>query len=289
MTGFSSKLLSFQPKKDCEEVEISINLKTLNSRFFEATCKLPSVLNPLETEIIKFLKKDLFRGHVYLSIYFDNSNALKSNIQLSTETASGYIKAIKKLQKNYKLEDKITVHDMLSLPGIFTRKEATLSKNFKELLFSSIQKFCQSLIAERKTEGSMLQKDIENRISIIEKSCEEISKIFEKTLDTEKKKLSSKIEQFKNGDELGQELYSTLDKIDINEEIVRLKSHLTSLSNTINLKQVEKGKALDFTLQEMFREINTIAAKSINVKISEYAIAIKVEIEKIREQVQNIV
>ena len=293
MTGFASKLISYQLNKNSSSTEIAISIKSLNSKYFETTCKVPSILSPLETEIIKLVKKFLHRGHFYITIYLTDSNALKGDIQLSTETANGYLKAIKKLKQEFELKDNVTIHDLLNLPNIFIRKEMNLDKKTKDLIMSETQEVIDKLLIERNKEGASLQKDIERRIDLIEKKIEKISSIFEKVIAQEEKKTSQKIDLLNESEEKvesqRQYLYNALDKLDINEEIVRFQSHLTSFKNILKLQQDEKGKALDFTLQELSREINTITAKSPDLKIIEIAISTKVEVEKIREQVQNVV
>ena len=168
-----------------------------------------------------------------------------------------------------------------------------LDKKTKDLIMSETQEVIDKLLIERNKEGASLQKDIERRIDLIEKKIEKISSIFEKVIAQEEKKTSQKIDLLNESEEKvesqRQYLYNALDKLDINEEIVRFQSHLTSLKNILKLQQDEKGKALDFTLQELSREINTITAKSPDLKIIEIAISTKVEVEKIREQVQNVV
>lgn len=292
MTGFATKLLSYQPKKDSPATDISISIKSLNSRFFEATCKIPSTLSPLETEIIKQLKKLLHRGHLFVTIYLSDPNAFKGEIELAKETAGNYLKAINSLKSEFKLKDEPSMHDLLNLPNIFVRKEISLDKKTKELILSELKTVADKLLSERNKEGAALQKDIEKRINLIDKKIEKVSQIFERVIEAEKIATSKKIdslESSESGDQQRQQLYNALDKMDINEEIVRFKSHLESFKSIVKKEQAEKGKAFDFTLQELSREINTITAKSPDLQISDIAISTKVEIEKIREQVQNIV
>lgn len=293
MTGFASRLLSYQPNKSNAVSEISISLKSLNSRFFEATCKIPSTLSPLETEIVKTLKKTLHRGHLFLNIQVNDPNAFKGEVELAKETAHSYLKAIKSLQKEFKITDQVSIHDVLTLPNIFIRKELNLDKKTKDLVLSELKKVTDVLITEREKEGKVLQKDIEKRIELITTKISKVSQIFESVIENEKKETSKKIDALtdksENYEAQRQHLYNLLDKMDINEEIVRFKSHLENIKSIIDSKKEEKGKALDFTLQELSREINTITAKSPDLEISNLSISIKVEVEKIREQVQNIV
>lgn len=294
MTGFASKTSTISISG--EKIDTSISLKSLNSRFFEATCKIPGVVSHLETEIIKILQQKLIRGHVYLTLHIKNTSMLKPTVNANLLTLKSYIDAVESIKKNFNIKDPINIHDIITLPNIFEIEDPESSKSFDKKILECIDSLVDDLKKARETEGLALKKDISKRIASMAKEIESISKNSEKLMEQKKEEISTmiqKIETEENSSESSSDLRKshlliTLDKLDINEEIVRFKSHLQNMSALLELKD-EIGKKIDFTLQEMAREINTIAAKCSNAKISSKAINIKVELEKAREQSQNIV
>jgi uncharacterized protein (TIGR00255 family) len=258
-------------------------------------CKMPYVLNQFETDFIKIIKSKLYRGQVYLTIHSTEQNIFKPSIEPSIDLISEYLKALEKIKKEFKLSGNIAINDILRIPDIFVAEEKGVDENFKEILFDAISELLDELVQERKKEGFALEKDFEKRSSFMQQSIEQIERTSEKEIAELKEKVSQKIQEINlnTGDNLAesqrQSLYLTLDKIDIHEEIVRFKSHLKNIATLFQSPAEEKGKQLDFTLQDLSREINTLTAKTQNSKIIELAIAIKVEVEKMREQAQNIV
>lgn len=293
MTGFANRNVILELSKDYK-VTISISLKSLNSRFFETTCKLPFALSHLETDFIKLFKTKLYRGHIYFTIHISSPNVLKSSVEPSLPIVKAYINAVNQIQKKFDLEGSLSLHDLLQLPNIFNVEEQTLDNASTKLLFDITNQLIEELITARKKEGAELKKDLVIRIKNMGKEIKTIEKASNILMKQQKEKISNELKDFEEVEPEGSELrrqmlYAALDKIDIHEEIVRFTSHLKNLSEQLDAPGVEKGKRLDFTLQELSREINTIAAKCSDVAIGSLAINIKVELEKTREQVQNIV
>jgi len=293
MTGFASKMLVLS-LQDGTKVNVSINLKSLNSRFFEATCKLPYTLGQFETDFIKMIKKKLHRGHVYLTVHMSNQSAFKGSIEPSLVMLEGYMNALNKIKDTFNLEGTLSVSDVLQLPNIFSVEEKGVEQNAKEMIFSAIEQLCVDLTEARTREGANLKEDLVKRISIMHNEIDNIEKASHVLMETKKATITNALKEVEaESNELAElrksALYHILDKIDIHEEIVRFKSHIKSLGNQLDTATIDKGKRLDFTLQEMAREINTIAAKCSDANISSLAINVKVELEKAREQVQNIV
>jgi uncharacterized protein (TIGR00255 family) len=293
MTGFSSTTFIVTTTSG-EKSSISINLKTLNSRFFETTIKLPLCLSPLETEFIKQLKHSLKRGHIYLTINLSNQNLFESNITPSFTTIAHYIEAIEHIKKEYAITNPITLDNILRLPNIFSKEELALDEQSTSLINNAVESLIKKVILDRQSEGMNLSKDLYQRIAIIQQEMNVITQRAHIFVAESKKKILDTLQEIgadenliinaqKNG------LYAMLDKIDIHEEITRLTSHLENLTTQLKSQDIEKGKRLDFILQELGREINTIAAKCSDSTISSHAINVKVEIEKMREQIQNIV
>jgi len=292
MTGFASKtfILELDPET---KINVTINIKALNSRFFETSCKLPYTLNQREHDFIKILKDTLHRGHIYLIIHMSNQNLLKESIEPAMPVIEGYIKAVNKIKKQFSLEDNLSLHDLLQLPAVFSIEEKTIDEKAAKCIFDVVQELTQEVVQARKQEGAALQEDLEQRIAIMQKEIDTIEKAAKALVEKYKTILNQELTSLEESDQEAADirreiLYATLDKIDIHEEIIRFKSHLANLLSLLKTPTIEKGKRIDFTLQELGREINTIAAKCSDVTISSLAINIKVELEKAREQAQNI-
>ncbi len=292
MTGFATK--NFILDVDSEtKVNVTISIKALNSRFFEATCKLPYALNHLEHDFIKILKEHLHRGHIYLIIHMSNQNLLKGTIEPAVPVIQGYIDAIHKIKTEFAVEGEFTIHDLLQIPSIFNIEEKDLHQSSVRRILTVACELIVEVIAARKKEGAALQIDLEQRIVIMQQEIDSIETASEVLMENRKTMINQELnsldlQESEGNDIRKQLLYASLDKIDIHEEIIRFKSHLSNLLALLSGTGVEKGKRIDFTLQELGREINTIAAKCSDVSISSMAINIKVELEKAREQAQNI-
>lgn len=292
MTGFAAKSIIIELNEN--KITVAISIKSLNSRFFEATCKLPYTLTHLETTFIKLFKTQLHRGHIYFTIHISSPNLLKSSIEPSITIVEGYIKAINQIKETFNIEGKLTIHDLLHFSNIFNIEEQGIDESSITLIFDTTKELITELNDARQNEGMVLQKDLEKRIINMQKEIKTIESASQALLEQQKIKLSQELNKLDGMESEAIEirrqiLYTALDKIDIHEEIVRFKSHLKNLTEHLKSPTIEKGKRLDFILQELFREINTIAAKCSDVAIGSHAINIKVELEKAREQVQNIV
>jgi len=293
MTGFTSKTINLTINKD-QTASVTINLKTLNSRFFEATCRLSYALNILETEFIKQAKKELRRGHMYLGITISDPNCFKGKVTASLSTVKGYLDALNLVKKDFKLPGNITISDLLNLPNVFVAEETAIDEHAKNVILSGFKEAVAELKKIRKAEGLELLKDLKKRVSLITKSSDAIKKLFKVSFQKKQDEANKTLTKLNKIDpELGKQqriqIYQELNRLDVHEEIVRFGTHLKSFDALLKKKQEEKGRQLDFILQELGREINTIAAKSDDSIINSHVITIKVELEKCREQIQNVV
>lgn len=293
MTGFASKTLVITlPSED--RCTISMNLKSLNSRFFETSIKMPLTLSHLETQIIKLCKESLRRGHIYFTAYVSNPTIFQGSVTPAINTIDSYIQAIQTIKTKFDISDSISLDNVLRLPNIFSQNEQPFDEDITQQIIAAIHELIQKVIQERIDEGTRLSLDIEKRITIIKQEMVHITERAHVFVEEYKQKVHATLQELgadenlmANAQKSG--LYSMLDKIDIHEEITRLNSHLENLLSYLGSNDIEKGKRLDFTLQELGREINTITAKCSDATISSHAINVKVEVEKIREQIQNIV
>lgn len=293
MTGFGSSTQSVVLSSK-ENLTVTVEIKTLNARFFEMFCKLPSSLNALEIEISNQLKSALCRGKVFFSIKINEEVGTLEVPSISISTAQKYLAAAEKLKKECGLSGELTINDLLQFPSLFFFEKKALQSNDLEAMKGVIAQATEALVADRNREGATLLKDLLQRFSACKEKILLIKTDFE-VLIVEQKKLIAQATQEVHAGVEGEkakldDLYAVLNKIDINEEVARFLSHLEATFAILqNNKNEEKGRRLDFLLQELSREINTITAKCSNYQIASLAVDIKVEIEKAREQVQNIV
>ena len=293
MTGFASELVTVEVP-GTGRVCLAIEIKTINARFFEAVCKLPNVLSALEVKLINVLQKKLLRGRVYLTVKFGEDNEAFESLEPSLKNVQAYLSASKAISKTYGIPGELTVRDLFALPNIFVSTKTELGDEHEQLVVSQVERVADKLMRTRAEEGATLRKDFDLRFELCRRSIERIVGLFETLMANLKIAVDAKLAAYQAdpNDQLKiqlDDLYSTLNKSDIQEEITRFKSHLLAVENLLANDQVEKGKRLDFILQELLRETNTIMAKCSNYDISSVGVDIKVELEKAREQVQNII
>ena len=260
MTGFGSS--SFEDSN----LSINVELKSFNSRYFELNTKSFDLSGPLEYKIRNYLKKHLLRGSVTLFIKVDSKKAFK----LNSQKTSSVLKAYKEIEKKYGIDlnysQLLRNNDILS----FVPHNSTIQKK----IFSTVKTAVKELVDMRQKEGSLIEKEFYKYLDVAQKDLLKIEKIQKKTH-------ANKINQ-KNDNVIDE-----LEKIDISEEIDRLNSHLNQIFQSIKSKQLS-GKKINFILQEINRESNTILSKFLDKRISKHAISLKMQAEKLREQIGNI-
>ena len=292
MTGFGAARESLLVEKN-KKVNFSVEVKSLNSRFFEAVCKLPGPLNSIEIKVVELLKKKLVRGRIYLTVRAAEESYVFHTVKINTAMIKDYIAASKEIKNDFKLKGDLDVSEVLNLPNVFIAEEKDISGTVEKDVLKLVEKATNQLIKSRAAEGENLKKDLETFFEVSSKKMVEIKKLFMKLMKAKKDAIKSILSSDKRNEESEKlkldELYSLVNKIDINEEITRFDSHLKVVKNVFKDKTLTKGKRLDFILQELVRELNTINAKSGSFDISSLAVDIKVELEKAREQVQNII
>lgn len=278
------------------KVPVSMSLKSLNSRFFEVSCKLPYALSHMETTFIKLFKSHLGRGHIYFTVHMQELNLFNGTVEPSINLIEGYAHAIEKIKQHIPLVGSLSIDNILRIPNAFTMPQQEISRDIEEQFLHIITDLVTALRETQKKEGVQLTADLQARATIMHNEIIEIEKESERLIEQQKAKIKAALEELASAqtEDTATEirkgaLYSMLDKMDIHEEIIRFKSHLKNFYDQAHSNAGEKGKQLDFILQEIGREINTIAAKCSDASISSRAITVKVELEKAREQVQNIV
>ena len=290
MTGFGKRELQ---NKD---VLISVELKTINSRYLEINHKIPRLFSEDEDLILNLIRKKLIRGKIIVNISYQILNERLSNPIIDSIKIDEYINIAKNLSKNKNVDGQLSINKLLSFPDVFINSQVSINVPYKRLLSKCVSEAIRDLIIMRSKEGRNLSLDIVSRLKVIKKSLKQIKNISNKNQKEVLKHYKKKVTTYFNNDSnivlddnrLLQEIIIFLEKKDINEEIIRLNSHIKIFEDCIANGKFEKGKRMTFLLQEFLREINTIGSKTDNVKVSHLAVNIKSEIEKIREQVQNI-
>ncbi len=286
MTGFGKA--SIQKNGLSAECEV----KSVNSRYLEISLKLPKSLLSKELEVREIIRTKIKRGKLIVNLQLKFDGVDESKLFVNKENLKLAVDFLKQVKKTAKIKDEITLSHLLSFQNIFFGEDTDTREEEFELLKESIDKALDELIVMRRQEGEELYKDISQRLNnIIDlvAGIENISRkstveYFEKIKERAKQILSNLVEY---GERLELELALLVDKSDVTEECVRLKSHAKFFLDAMN-NGSDVGRRLNFLCQEINREANTIGSKSLSTEISYSTVSIKEEIERIREQIQNI-
>jgi len=271
-------------------ISAEVELKSVNSRFLEIFIKLPPPLSDRDYELREILKSKIKRGKISAIIQFKRND--DSIAVVNEEKLKDYSAFLQKIRKLAKINEKLKLEHLLNNRDIFLSSDSTVSEADFNIVKKAFKNAIDELLKMKKSEGEELKKDLSRRIKTIEKKVTSIKNEFKKSVNIYFNKLKVRVKLLTkdtNVDDqrLKLELAMIADKADITEECVRLKSHLKFFIESMN-RQPEPGRKLNFLCQELNREINTISSKSISTSITHKAVLIKEEIEKIREQIQNI-
>ena len=287
MTGFGRSTYENEGR------EYIIEIKSVNNRFTDINIKMPRNLNYLEEKIRKQILSNISRGKVEVSIQLNNNSNLGKKINLNTDIAKKYVEELKKLSEETNIIDNINIMDVARFPDVLNiRIDEEAEEVIEKELFTALDSAIDSFLDMRQKEGSKIKVDLENRIEVIKQKIEQISSISAGLVDEYVVKLETRIKELLKTDavdqtRLAQEVVIYSDKCSVEEEITRLKSHISQFLNLLN-ENIAIGKKLDFLIQEMNRETNTIGSKANNLEITNFVVDIKTELENIREQIQNI-
>lgn len=282
-----------------ESLTVSVEIRTVNHRFLDLHVRLPREYLYLEGDIQQAVRKALDRGRVEVSATVQNAGA--AAFVINDVLVRNYLEAATKLKKEFALEDSLDLKSILGLPGVLQNREgvqADEQATVAGLLVESMHAALDGVLDMRRKEGEALRSDMLRNLAAIEESSRRIQSLSVNVAEEHLNKLRDRLAQLlsqgaQSGQSvidpqrLAQEAALIADKCDISEEVARLKSHLDQYYTLMNGKE-KAGKKLDFLLQELQREANTILSKSGDLEIARNAIAIKADIEKLREQVQNV-
>lgn len=288
MTGFG-----MGEYKD-DKYNISVECKTINHKYLDVNPRLPRKVSFLEDRLRQLVKDYISRGRVDMFIKFDTVSSSGAKLVYDEDLAKQYFEILKRIKDGFDLKQEINPVEISKFPEIVSVTEA---EDDEEILWNALreasEKALMSLSNMRKEEGTKLEKDIIERSNLLEKYIDDVERFSDTVVEDYRSKLNQRIGEILENpalvDEarLAQEVAIYADKSSITEEIVRFRSHINQLRNTI-VNDDSIGRKLDFLIQEMNREVNTIGSKSSAIDITNLVIQIKAELEKIREQVQNI-
>lgn len=287
MTGFGQAVL------ENEKYRITADVKTVNNRFLDIHIKMPSELSTMEIALKKRVQAFLKRGRVDLIITL--TQTAESSYEINLPLIKGYFKALQQIQMQLDLDTNLDLSLLAKLPNAIqlTTTSANLDQDLNSHLITVVDQALEKLTAMRLVEGKELEAELLSRLEKIEAAIPEIENNAGQLTEFYRERLQKRMQEvLPNSIQLDQGRFSQevaylAERSDISEEIARLKSHVLQFKELLETVE-EAGKKFDFLLQEMNREANTILAKSGELNISKVAIEIKTEIEKLREQVQNV-
>ena len=288
MTGFGRGSVSE------ENFSVSVELKTVNNRFLDVNLRLSGEMQPLEGTIKRVIGERLSRGRVEVNLTYDRTDEI--TYELNRPMINGYLKAMRQMQEEFSLMGEPDINVIARLPNVVMPKKDDLKPEFVAGIESALSAALDDLQKMREKEGQLLRAElgslihnIEQRLGPIESESANVSEEYRQRLTKRIGEMLAKSESQIELDQgrLAQEVSYLSDRSDISEEITRLRTHIDHF-RTIMDEDKEVGKRLDFLTQELNREANTITSKTTNMTVKENALQIKSDIEKIREQVQNI-
>ena len=287
MTGYGKQNLNVEKR------EYQVEIKSVNHRYLDINIKLPKSISYLEDTIKKEISAKIKRGKIDVFITFENNSQEGKNITINKELAKLYIEQLKELAQEEKILNNIEVMDIAKLPDILIVKNDEEDEKIQNELIEVVQGAISKIIEMKNIEGNKIEQDLLQRIDKIENKIVEISAKSTGLIEEYVVKLEKRIKEILKTEELdksrlAQEVVIYADKCSIEEEVTRLKSHIYQFRNLISNNNETIGKKLDFLIQEMNRETNTIGSKANNLEITNGVIDIKTELEDIREQIQNI-
>jgi len=272
---------------------VTIEIRTLNHKFFELSAKIPNGLAEFEDKLKSITHQRVKRGKVYLNIELNGQKEGSQTVSISSDAAKRYTKELTKLKKTLRLKGDIRLDQLIALPGVVVPETPKVdSRKVISYVREALRKALNELVKDRAKEGKALYRDLSKRMVSIKGVVGHIDKRSAISIVRYKNHLTKMIKELsgrKDVDKgrLAQEVALFAKNCDISEELTRLKSHLATFKESLMLNG-EAGKKLDFIAQELHREANTIASKSSDFKISKGVIQMKSDIEKIREQVKNV-
>lgn len=287
MTGFGRFEAADERRK------ITVEMKSVNHRYFEPTIKMPKKLNFYEAGIRGVLKNHISRGKVDVFITVEDLTEEQFNLKYNSQLAAEYIDIFHRISEQFGIENDITVNSLARYPEVITMEDSNgEDEELWLLLEKAVDGACLDFVAAREKEGDKLKDDIIEKLDNMMSYAEKVEKRYPEIIAEYRSKLESKVKELLadssvDDSRIATEVTIFADKICVDEEMVRLKTHIKAMKDTLN-EGGNVGRKLDFIAQEMNREANTTLSKSTDLEVTDIGILLKTEIEKVREQIQNL-
>jgi uncharacterized protein (TIGR00255 family) len=287
MTGYG------RGEKANEIYSVTIDLKSINHRYLEFYFKIPKAYYFLEDRLRRDISSKIARGKLEVIVNIERFNPAASLVELDKTLLNSYITAIQGMKKALKLKGKLQLSTVINLPNIFKLNQPEENQDkLMTVIGETVVEAVNSLLKAREAEGISLCKDLQARITFLGKLRNDLLVLAPDVVTNYQEKLVKRIQELAGGvdvdpNRLATEIAIFADKSDINEELVRTQSHLQQFIEALQLTE-PVGRRLDFIIQELNREINTVGSKANDLRITQIVIEFKAELEKIREQIQNI-
>ncbi len=286
MTGFG------KGEASSKGVTFTVELRSVNNRFLEISTRAPKAISQRENEIKEIIKAKISRGKISLSAVKDEASDDEVAITVDKKKAKEITAVLEQLRKTAKIKQPVSLEHLLHFSEIFRTKEAVEDETEWKVFSQALTKAVDGLKKMREKEGMELARDSKERIAKINKNIDTVEQLSKKRIPEERKRLKEKVEALAvdksviNNQRLELEIAILSEKLDVTEECVRFRSHNKFFLEALQSKESE-GRKLNFLIQEMGREANTIGSKCNDVEIAHIVVGIKEELEKIREQLQN--
>ena len=288
MTGFGHGEVSNDKNQ-----KVTVEMKSVNHRYCDISLKLPKKLAMFEANIRNIMKEYASRGKIDIYVSYEDLSETAVSLHYNQAMAEEYMQVFKKMQEDFNIETKITAEALAKYPEVVTIEEVQQDEEvWWELLEAALRQAAEKFVETRTIEGANLKRDLLGKldqmgadVAFIEERCPQIIAEYRSKLEEKVKEFleDSTIEE----NRIAAEVTLYADKIAVDEEIVRLQSHISSMTDVLESDE-SIGRKLDFMAQEMNREANTILSKSSDVDLADHAIELKTNVEKVREQIQNI-
>ncbi len=288
MTAFS------RAEKTGEEITVAIEIRSYNSRYLDLILRIPQTLQPVEDRIKSMVSEKVVRGRVEVKLQVEEAGEKTFSYEIDTARAEAYHQALTRLGEHLDMNADVSLDHLTGLSGLIrpVEPEQDVEKNWT-VIAPCLQEALDGLDAMRRKEGEFLARDFSTRLDSIESTIDRIETASEGLLEHYQERLKSRISSLTQGmveidpARIAQEAAFLADRSDISEEIVRARSHVGQF-RSIMASDDSEGRKLNFLLQEFNREFNTMGAKTGNTDVSHFVVSLKTEVEKIREQVQNV-
>ena len=288
MTGFGHGEVSNDKNQ-----KVSVEMKSVNHRYCDISLKLPKKLAMFEANIRNIMKEYASRGKIDIYVSYEDLSETAVSLHYNQAMAAEYMQVFKKMQEDFGIETKITAEALAKYPEVVTLEEVQQDEEvWWELLEAALRQAAEKFVETRTIEGANLKKDLLGKLDQMAADVAFIERRSPQIIAEYRSKLEEKVKEFLEDstieeNRIAAEVTLYADKIAVDEEIVRLQSHISSMTDVLESDE-SIGRKLDFMAQEMNREANTILSKSSDVDLADHAIELKTNVEKVREQIQNI-